>query len=874
MKKIYKILSLVSVVAIFVASNILATSSNVVISGTFDSQEDCDNNWSYIGNWIASGGVSPISGGNIWFNGPGAHWEQTFVGITLIPQTKYKVSFDAICVPGSPASQTIDVGLKYMSGEANNSIIAGDIEPENVASLSGSAMWAEIPGDWKAAGRFSCPINQPDSPSNSHFFIFNTPLIIQGPGTNEIGISIQNCSGIQVRLDNVKVAIIDNVDPPPAPQNTIASIGTYSNKIAVSWDNVGEADSYQVWRNNIADSSSAVTNSAEISTNYFEDVSPTNEIYYYYWVKSKNLNGESGFGNCATGLATASLGPNQPTNISPADSEIISSFPVILESSPYSDDDGYPFAVSQWQIDNKSSFSFIDWDSGEVTNETNITIPSSPLTTQSFWRVRYKNNKNVWSEWSTPTVFNAQRDTTSPYIFLDTFNNVSGSGDVNKDYAVPGRQFGTVAPCEYYISGTTEAGASGKLTLSGEDSSCTPGYNFGNNKEFKLEFDFEPSAPGTGISICKINKNASPFSNGGMGFVFYGDGSGAYKVHRNSIEFTLTNDLIKSSSFHFMIAVSQTDEAGDLFSIFIDGEPLPLGRFDFVDPVTNLYNHINYFYMFRPGEDLFDDNFITLYNFGGNATIDNFKITPVSTTYSTRTWENDEDLWIGTSNEVAAFTHAVNLNWTNNASEPVDVEGLVFECPEYIRLQENLKFDDSNPETKGTNWAVFGPDGWISAFGTEDAGQPLAADLPDGDAEKIARRCVYGWGSSIGIKLTDLTPNSSNIFNFYGRPLVTDKPRGGYLSGNDGGFCYVDENVVTDKCQIIEYEYIAGSDGTFTLTFTSAQGQDYMLYGFSSIETGVPEPISVICYLLSVIGIFFAVSRTLDRRMPGSKCEQ
>ena len=122
--------------------------------------------------------------------------------------------------------------------------------------------------------------------------------------------------------------------------------------------------------------------------------------------------------------------------------------------------------------------------------------------------------------------------------------------------------------------------------------------------------------------------------------------------------------------------------------------------------------------------------------------------------------------------------------------------------------------------------------------------------------KNIARRCVYGWGSSIGIKLTNLTPGSSNIFNFFGRPLVTDKPRGGYLSGNDGGFCFVDENVVTDKCQIIEYEYIAGNDGTFTLTFTSAQGQDYMLYGFSNIETGVPEPGIVFCILCSVFSIF------------------
>jgi len=647
---------------------------------------------------------------------------------------------------------------------------------------------------------------------------------------------------------------------PLAPMNLTASQGSYSNKVTVSWDQINGGQKYQVYRNTSDDSSGATDISGELSTNYYVDTTMTINIDNYYWVKAWNSNGWSSFGASTIGFATVAEAPHMPTNVSPVEGTVITSYPVTLEGSPYFDAGGWLFTATQWQIDNNSNFSPVDWDSGEiVTNITSITVPSSPLTTQTYWRVRYKNDRNVWSEWSTPTTFNAQRDTTSPYLFLDTFNNVSGNGDVNKDYTIAGRQFGTVAPCEYHIEGTTEVGASGKLTLSGEDSSCTPGYNFRKNKEFKLEFDFEPSSSGTGASICKLNKNASPFSNGGMGFVFYGGGNGAYKVHRNTVEFTLTNNLIKSSSFHIMIAVSQTEEDGDLFSIFIDGQPLPLGRLGFVDPVTNLYDHLNYFYMFRPGEELFDDNFITLYNFGGNATIDNFKITPVSTTYSARTWETDADLWISTSNEVATFTHAVNLNWTNNPSEPVDVEGLVFECPEYIRLPENFRFDDSNPETTGTDWSVFGPDGWVSAFGTEDAGQPLAAPLPSGNAEKIARRCVYGWGSSIGIKLTSLTPNSSNIFNFYGRPFVTGSPRGGYLSGSDGGFCYVDENVVTDKCQIIEYEYIAGSDGTFTLTFTSAQGQDYMLYGFSNIETGIPE-------IGMVIGIFFAVSRT-------SKCK-
>ena len=645
--------------------------------------------------------------------------------------------------------------------------------------------------------------------------------------------------------------------PPFVAGNVSASQGTYSNKVVVTWDFAAGAEIFKVYRNDTNDSSGAATVSADLTSNSFEETVTPN-VYYYYWIKSGNTNGWSEFSDTALGFATDSTAPAKPANVSPADGEILTSFPVTLEGDAFSG--ANPMKSSQWQIDNKPDFSFIDYDSGEIiSTNTTFEAPSSPLGTQTYWRARYRDTLNLWSDWSEPTSFGVQRNTNLPCLFLDTFNNVSGSGNVNKDYTVSGRQSGTIAPCEYYIEGTTEVGSSGKLTLTGENSSCTPGYNFEEDKEFKLEFDFEPSASGTGISVCKINKNASPFSNGGMGFVFYSGGNGVYKVRRNSVEFTLTNDLVKSTSFHFMLAVSQTDEAGDLFSIFIDGEPLPLGRFIFVDPVTNLYDHKNYFYMFRPGEDLFDDNFISLYNFGGVATIDNFKVTPVTTKYSARTWETDEDLWIGTSNEVAAFSHAVNLNWTNQPPT-INIEGLDFDCPGLLHV---LQTNDSISNVTGTDWSVIGAGGWIAG----NMSTYKSAPLPSGNGVDIAEYSIYGWGSSIGIILSNLTPNSSNIFNIYGRPFDIDRERNAYISGSDGGFCLVNENEVTTKCQIIEYEYIAGNDGTFTLTFTSGTGQDYMLHGFSSIETGVPEIGIVIGNLLSVIGIFFALRKKYSRNL-------
>ncbi len=61
-----------------------------------------------------------------------------------------------------------------------------------------------------------------------------------------------------------------------------------------------------------------------------------------------------------------------------------------------------------------------------------------------------------------------------------TSNNVSDSGDVNKEYNVSGRQLGSAASLDYVSQGTTETRNSAtnpnRFTLSGENASCSPNY--------------------------------------------------------------------------------------------------------------------------------------------------------------------------------------------------------------------------------------------------------------------------------------------------------------------------------------------------------------------------------------------------------------
>jgi hypothetical protein len=313
-------------------------------------------------------------------------------------------------------------------------------------------------------------------------------------------------------------------------------------------------------------------------------------------------------------------------------------------------------------------------------------------------------------------------------------------------------------------------------------------------------------------------------------------------------ETTVAGGLVgapNATNMHVKIAVAAESFENDAtyITMFINGKPMPLRQDEFIDPnPTN--NHPIFFYAYEKSSG-FSENYITLYNNGDVGIIDNFKISPCSAKLSTRTWESDDDMWIGSSNEVEDFTHAVNLNW----GIEITVDGLTFEAPGEINV---LQTNDAIPEVNGADWRVFGADGNISAGQFEFESAPL----PSGTGADIEKYFYYGWGSSIGITLSNLTASSSNIFYVYGRPFDNTKPRQSYVSGSDGGVFLVDENVPPDKCQIISYDYLANADGTFTLTFTPQPGQDYILYGFSSVETGVPEMMSVISYLLSVICIF------------------
>ncbi len=638
-----------------------------------------------------------------------------------------------------------------------------------------------------------------------------------------------------------------------------ASQGTFSDKVVVEWSEVIGATKYQVWRSETDDSNTVVINSPELITNAFDDTTVTPDTYYYYWVKAGNSNNWNDFGNSALGFATASTGPDKPDNLSPADGAHypVSSLPVVLSASPYSDSSSCPMENVQWQLDNKTNFSSVDWDSGAlVSTLTTIEVPSSELGITNYWRVRYKNDRNQWSKWSDYSSFSVERTLDSPLYFYETFNNVSEQGNVNRQYTATGRQLGLAAPTEYSIIGTTEVGDSAtnpnKLTLTGADSACSPNISFKNSGNFKIEVDLEPSASGTAITFGKDSQNLAPSSAGGMAIVFYGDGSGRYEVYDGATQLgeinavktglTITNDVLKSNSFHLKISVGTEDFDGSEARVaaFVNGEPLALEKIWYV--FTNLppeLEHIEelewkYKLVHLKGNGFYG-NYISLYNLGGNGIVDNLQIQGTATNLNIFHWIDDADSRINSS---LNYTHKVNLQDINN----VDAVGVTF-TGSGTGNAEFVTVD--SPWLSGVDWKVTSGGSDKLEIDYEWDKPPISDPVGDhtlvtGTAKDLLNHIVFNKAGSMQIRI-DVTPGSSNVFVLHSSGWFVQGDHEFLIGGNDGGppggadMSMFGQN---NGC-VVEYNYKAPDNGKFILTLTDAQ---HPVYAFSNFEKTSADP--------------------------------
>ena len=124
--------------------------------------------------------------------------------------------------------------------------------------------------------------------------------------------------------------------------------------------------------------------------------------------------------------------PDRPAAVSPSAGARGVHVELSLNGTAYSDPDGDAHANSHWQVDDHSNFSSPEWDSGvESDPYTWGTLPQGRLTTSTlyYWRVRYKDNRGAWSEWSEVSTF-----TTVSLVQVmapDSGGSITPSGDLS-----------------------------------------------------------------------------------------------------------------------------------------------------------------------------------------------------------------------------------------------------------------------------------------------------------------------------------------------------------------------------------------------------------------------------------------------------------
>ena len=617
-------------------------------------------------------------------------------------------------------------------------------------------------------------------------------------------------------------AFSNEAAPPARPDNITATEGTFTDKIIVKWAASKNADSYTLYRGTTTNFNSSSEISSTITTNYYENsVAPATK--YYYWVKACNTVGCSSETGPAMGFTASSNPPNTPVNISPINYNVVTS-PVTLVATAYSDPGGFAFAKSEWQVSDSETFSTIKWSYNTIINCNTITPPGNMIPEgTNFWRLRYKNEFNSWSSWSTGTSFIYMQGSSKPEMFLDTFN-VPGNGNVNLEYDIKGRQFGDAAPLTYTTVETTETGSEssypGELRL-GMSSGCSPDYDFNNVGSFKIEFDAKinngSASDWFGLSFAKDGQsNLSPDSPSGAGIVFGADGS--FKNYDGENITVSGNGFPTNEKVHVILTASteEFDYYPAQYSVFVNGIPMVLNS-----------NNSAYIYDNPFG---YKHNFMSIYSKAQNsALIDNLKISKVENNVSVIKWLDDADIPV----DSAKVTHAVNIN-----GESVEINGITF-----IGTGTNFGTHANGSDIlQSNNWVLTGSDGRVVFHDSENV---TNAVTDPGSKTLMEYFAFFVTGS--GLKLSGLTPYSTNIISIFSYGW-DDSGRVNYFSSDFGGaITNIDQDTFGRGVGIIvQYSYVANANGEFTLVISPPNNGSFHIAGFCNEKIAdVPPTLNV-----------------------------
>ncbi|MGB2984458.1 MAG: right-handed parallel beta-helix repeat-containing protein, partial [Phycisphaerae bacterium] len=258
-----------------------------------------------------------------------------------------------------------------------------------------------------------------------------TPLLNVAYGESSVSTEPSFVTGL---IDTL-VELPDTGPPSPNPMTwSTEPYETGTNSIAMTATTATDPSGIEYYFDETTGSSGGSDSGWQTSRTY-TDAGLSPDTTYCYRVKARDKSSnqnETSYSvtRCATTDPEPNNPPDPPTLVSPPDDAQDMSLTPLLQASAFSDPDpGDWHASSQWQVDDDSDFSSPGYDSGETaTNKTEVTVASGRLTfsTAYFWRVRYKDNRGAWSDWSSSWSFSTMA-APGPVLYVDA--DATGAND-------------------------------------------------------------------------------------------------------------------------------------------------------------------------------------------------------------------------------------------------------------------------------------------------------------------------------------------------------------------------------------------------------------------------------------------------------------
>lgn len=123
--------------------------------------------------------------------------------------------------------------------------------------------------------------------------------------------NVSGCSGFSIGDSGFA-----QLPPPNTPSNLQATDGTFSNRVEITWNLIGGADNYQVYRSETENGIKSLITT--VSAPNYSDLSVVSGNIYWYWVKACNASGCSNFSDGDSGFASILI-PQPPMSLTASD---------------------------------------------------------------------------------------------------------------------------------------------------------------------------------------------------------------------------------------------------------------------------------------------------------------------------------------------------------------------------------------------------------------------------------------------------------------------------------------------------------------------------------------------------------------------------